>query len=1080
MGGMAAGGHDVIAGLFDALSSTGSQVIGFLDGPKGLFDGGEVVVDRALVDRFRGQGGFHMIGSGRYRIEGEATFAKAAAHCERLGLGGLVIVGGDGSNTSAAFLAEHFEAHGCRTRVVGVPKTIDGDLKAETVETSFGFETASRTFSECIGNIGRDTLSSRKYHHFVRLMGRSASHVTLECALQAGPNLCLIGEEVEAKHRTLASITNEVADLVVERWRLGMDYSLIVLSEGLVEFIPEMNVLIGELNALGADLDQAEISARLSPASRPTFDLLPSSIRTQLLLERDPQGQVQVSRIETERLLMLLVATELHKRKDAGTYGGKFKARGHFFGYEGRSGLPSVFDSDYGYWLGDTAARILGAGRTGYIATLRNVAAPTAEWLPGAVPLTSLMVLDKKGKPVVRRTLVDLEGRPFKAFEAIRAHWRTNDCYRSPGPIQFHGATADDRTYTLLYEQGRPFDPYHVPESACVTTPLPSNKFFPTRSSLHCVSLLDKERLAAAVELPPWYGSPLAFAEAKEDLSFSSTLSAMFPLVGGQVPLSGRAAAAETEPAAPRHRVAAVGVAFFGRQCPGAHNVVAGLVDRASATGGRVLGFLGGSEGLQSGEHVEVTQERIAFYRNLGGFDLLGRTEDQIGSPAGLEAVKRTCLSLGLDGLVLLGGSKTVPSGLEVAEYLAREGCPTRVVVVPATVDGDVICDAVEVTVGFDTATRMYSQVIGNMAMDCLSAKKYYYFVRLMGRGVSHVALECALRVNPNLVIIGEEVAAKNLTLADITSHIADVVCARAEQGKDYGVILLPEGLINRFPEFSLLIKALAERGVASDADAKERLAPWQASLFLSLPPGVRGQLVMERESDGSVQLSQIDTEKLLISTVEAELGRRRKLPGQGAYRGKFSAVGTFFGYQARCSVPSAFDCSLASSLGAAAWGVIAAGRTGYLVSIPNVCSPVECWGVTALPLSRAVEIVEATALGGASTAALDAVAPVDMAGPGMTLLKQRRVNWRLSDLFLSPGPIQFEGLSARTRPEITMITCTGASALSQRVADICRHIVHLSRSLQDQDCLADTIEKLESVGETLTAAVKKSVSQSV
>jgi len=444
-GGQAAGGHNVIIGLFDALLdlNENSRLFGFLGGPGGIVDGKSIELEGGHIVNFRNTGGFDMIGSGRTKIETEQQLNKALSVVSELKLDGLVVIGGDDSNTNAAVLAEYFIDHGCATKVIGVPKTIDGDLKSSDIEISFGFDTATKTYSELIGNIARDALSAKKYFHFIKLMGRSASHIALECALSIRPNLTLIGEEVKEKGLTLESITSEIADLVVQRSEAGKDYGIVLIPEGLIEFIPEMELLITELNTLLAkDASSEKLAAappeQLSKEAKNAFDFLPEKIQQQLLLDRDPHGNVRVSQISTESLFIETVTAELNKRN----FKGKFSPIPHFFGYGGRAGFPSNFDATYCYSLGHVAALLLNARKTGYMACLGNLSAPASEWVPKGIPITSLMHIEMRGgheKPVIQKTLVDLQGEFFQSFVSQRDDWQLGDLYRFPGPIQFFG-----------------------------------------------------------------------------------------------------------------------------------------------------------------------------------------------------------------------------------------------------------------------------------------------------------------------------------------------------------------------------------------------------------------------------------------------------------------------------------------------------------------------------------------------------------------------------------------------------------------------------------------------------------------
>lgn len=458
-GGPAPGGHNVIAGLFDGLKkgSPESRLIGFKGGPGGLVDDKYIEITAELVDSYRNTGGFDMVGSGRTKIETPEQFEKALANALAHKLDALVVVGGDDSNTNAALLAEYFASHGAPIAVVGVPKTIDGDLKNEWIEASFGFDTATKTYAELIGNICRDAPSGRKYWHFIRLMGRSASHIALECALQTRPNIALISEEVEAKKMSLSQIVETIASSVAARAAKGENYGIVLIPEGLIEFVPEMKVLIEGINDLLAheaeafkalpsvEAQKAFIAGRLPAESAALFSSLPGDISAQLCWDRDPHGNVQVSRIETEKLLVAMVRARLAVLAAEGSYKGKFDYQTHFMGYEGRCAFPTNFDADYCYSLGFTAYLLALYGFSGYIASIRNLAAPAGEWIPGGIPLVSMMNIEHRhgaDKPVIRKALVELDGKPFNAFASQRDKWALSSDYRLPGAIQYFGPPA--------------------------------------------------------------------------------------------------------------------------------------------------------------------------------------------------------------------------------------------------------------------------------------------------------------------------------------------------------------------------------------------------------------------------------------------------------------------------------------------------------------------------------------------------------------------------------------------------------------------------------------------------------------
>ena len=472
-GGQAPGGHNVISGLFDGIKklNPNNKLYGFILGPGGLVDHNYKELTADIIDEYRNTGGFDIIGSGRTKLEKEEQFEKGYEILKELGIKALVIIGGDDSNTNACVLAEYYADKNYGVQVIGCPKTIDGDLKNEMIETSFGFDTACKTYSEVIGNIERDCNSARKYWHFIKLMGRSASHIALECALQTQPNICIISEEVEAKNMSLDDVVTSIAQAVANRAAEGNNFGIVLIPEGLIEFIPAMKALIAELNdflaANGEEFNKIEpnkqreyIISKLSTENAAIYASLPEGVARQLSLDRDPHGNVQVSLIETEKLLSEMVGKKLAAWKAEGKFAGKFSAQHHFFGYEGRCAAPSNFDADYCYSLGYTASLLIASGKTGYMSSVRNTTAPAAEWIAGGVPITMMMNMERRHgemKPVIQKALVKLDGAPFKAFAAQRDVWAKETAYVYPGPIQYFGPTevCDQPTKTLQLEQAK-------------------------------------------------------------------------------------------------------------------------------------------------------------------------------------------------------------------------------------------------------------------------------------------------------------------------------------------------------------------------------------------------------------------------------------------------------------------------------------------------------------------------------------------------------------------------------------------------------------------------------------------------
>ncbi|CDE85882.1 diphosphate--fructose-6-phosphate 1-phosphotransferase [Prevotella sp. CAG:891] len=470
-GGQAPGGHNVICGLYDELKkqNAANKLYGFLMGPGGLVDHKYIELTDEVINEYRNTGGFDMIGSGRTKLEETSQFESGLKIIRELGIKAVVIIGGDDSNTNACVLAEYYAANNYGVQVIGCPKTIDGDLKNDQIETSFGFDTACKTYAEVIGNIQRDANSARKYWHFIKLMGRSASHIALECALQCQPNVCIVSEEVEEKNQTLDDIVTYIAGVVAKRAANGNNFGTVLIPEGLIEFIPAMKKLIAELNDLLATPEAATVAAaeqrawilsKLSKENATIYESLPDGVAKQLTMERDPHGNVQVSLIETEKLLSEMVANKLAAWKNEGKFVGKFAAQHHFFGYEGRCAAPSNYDADYCYALGTSAAQLVANGKTGYMAIVKNTTAPAEQWVAGGVPITMMMNMERRNgqmKPVIKKALVRLDGAPFKEFAAHREEWAENTSFVYPGPIQYFGPSevCDQCTMTLKLEQAK-------------------------------------------------------------------------------------------------------------------------------------------------------------------------------------------------------------------------------------------------------------------------------------------------------------------------------------------------------------------------------------------------------------------------------------------------------------------------------------------------------------------------------------------------------------------------------------------------------------------------------------------------
>uniref|UniRef100_A0A7S0A7I1 Pyrophosphate--fructose 6-phosphate 1-phosphotransferase n=1 Tax=Pyrodinium bahamense TaxID=73915 RepID=A0A7S0A7I1_9DINO len=1031
-GGQAPGGHNVIAGIFDSVKRwhKDSAMIGFLDGPHGVFSGNFVEISSEIMDGFRNTGGFDMLGSGRHKIETEEQFQNSMTVCQAIGLDGLVVIGGDDSNTNGAVLAEYFKAHGCKTKVVGAPKTIDGDLKCPPhIPVSFGFDTACKTFAGLVGNISVDALSAQKYYHLVRLMGRSASNIALEVALLTRPNMCVLGEEVSRDKKSLKDITVDLADMIEERSKAGKDYGVIILPEGLIEFIPEFNSLISEINdklaTPGVEATEEGVLAVLSPENADSFRYLPSFIRGQLLLDRDPHGNVQVAKIETEKLLAATVAAELEARRAKGTYSGHFSPQFHSYGYEGRAGMPTVFDASYCYALGATAAYLLCNDLTGLIASVKNLLAPVKEWQCGGVPITSLCVIERrkgKDKPVIRKALVELEGElaaPYKSYSAIRGMLRLADAYSVPGPMQFdmlNCPSSTDIPVTLQLELGRPLPP---PASKPAEKQMGGFLYVPqtveSRSALQQWRLGRKHQLPAA--LSEFSVAAVEVREGATTMCFEHEHIIRKYFQHVNEPLV-EIAASDAKRTMPEGQV--VGVVFCGRQAPGCHDLVCGLVDMLRASPGcKVLGFVGGTKGLFEKHCIELTSELCEAYRGTGGLELLGRTVDRIGSPEELASARKACEELQLTGLVLVGGARTNTDAAYLAEHFRTQQVATAVVGVPCGIEGSMVNEFVEASLGFDSAAKTMAQLVGNTAIDGSSARKYYYFMKLMDGSTtggktptSHVALEAALQTKPNLLLLTEEVDEKRMSLREVVKEVADVVAMRARDGKNFGTILVAEGLLAAIPEFRSLIQELEALPMPSPVEkVLPELTQWSRALFQSLPDFIQQQLLLERQSNKVLQLSQLETERLMAWLVEDELKQRKKA---GGYSGGFSPVCQFLGYQARCSMPSDFDSDYAYSLGGAAAVLATTGRTGYMAVVSDLSRPVREWRVGGAPLTAMLRVNQAPTPDEVRwPRPMLFAARVDLEGAAWRSWCQVREACARDELYENPGPIQFSGPSA-------------------------------------------------------------------
>lgn len=831
-----------------------------------------------------------------------------------------------------------------------------------------------------------------------------------------------------------------------KRAALGKNYGIILVPEGLIEFIPEVATLISEINDLVAREFTGDIRDyvvnHLTFTSQALFNFLPPSISSQLLLDRDPHGNVQVSKIDTEKLLILLLKKELEVRKADGRYTGKFAPQSHFFGYEGRCALPSNFDSQYCYSLGLNAAVLIREGVTGYMSCVKNLTdKDPANWEAAGCPLPTMMHLERrkgKDKPVIAKALVELDGGMFKAYEAVRDKWAYLDCYVSPGPIQFRGAASDELNFMVL----PPDVAQLVAETEAVEALENSGKRFARKFEL--LSELSQSRVKDVAQIPAMFEKG-AFSVAGTKRCFPQT-DLVKAKMETQLPTLKRLQTANyfveiqdelltnkryadenadlqalnaklltTDKAAPQK----IGVVFMGRQAPGGNNVIDGLLRyQAQRENVTLVGFINGVDGLMANDHEEMTRESFANYVNLGGFDYIGRGGDELRTDEQKAKALQVTGDLGLTGLVLVGATGCMTDALYLAEYFEAQGSPTKVVVVPATVDGNIHHDYFQTAIGFDTAAKVYSQLIGNMLTDSASAIKYWYFIRLMGKEPSHLATECALKTSPNLVVISEECQDRHESLKDVVESLCDAIQKRADAGKNYGCILIPEGLLNHISSFNQLIKELnklfstattlqqqeeLQSRLKEDSEIKQLLTPWSYSLFASLPDFFKVQILTNREVEGSVKLSMIETEKLLAYFVDKELAARKKA---GTYKGAFAPVTHYFGYQGRSGHPSMFDCSLGSTCGFSAAVLIENGLTGLAVSVRQVTQSADQWRVGGVPIMALLKAHPKQ--GFKRTDLVVRSEDLSLTSVQFQTLKTRLRLWKQDDHYVNPGPIQF------------------------------------------------------------------------
>ncbi|KAL3128954.1 pyrophosphate-dependent 6-phosphofructokinase [Cryptosporidium hominis] len=856
-GGQASGGHNVIAGLMSyiKLCNQSSQLFGFLGGPEGVYSERYRELTEDDINGILNQGGFNIICSGRHKIETEEQMRASLEICEKLKLHGLVVIGGDDSNTNAAVLAEYFKRNSSSTVVVGCPKTIDGDLKNEVIETSFGYDTAVKTYSEQIGSI-MDAIKTEGYgYYFVRLMGRSASHITLECGLQTRANMILIGEEIKEENRSLMSIVDEIVEMILKRDSLGKKHGIVLLPEGLIEFIPEFETLIKELNLILLKTnDRKQIVDSLSQEMKTLFLELPSDVQNQLLLERDPHGNVQVAKIATEELLVHMAKEKLEKVKKDYILD---NVKTHYFGYEGRCALPSNFDASYCFALGHTAAALIDNQRSGYMAVVRKLSLTPEQWEPAGCPLTYMMNIElRKGKsvPVIKKYLVDLKGQSYLAYCQVRSEWKLNDYYKNPGPIQFDGPNSGITNYMISpprvedllrmedrYEnkmnhkllgsegsQNRTKDDIKIPKILLST----ASKF--NDDLIISSSCRDLDAYIITKCLPHQTGRHNSKVLQLREEEYSSEFTEIRESSHSKSSV-GNSLACES-----------LGLILSCLSTPGTQNVICGLVNGLPSLK-QLIVFKSLSDFLEGKAlKVDLTSEgSLTFFENSlnsggcifpNGVEIKMNASEKKNSNTTLKAndnqefTNSSCV-LSCKGLVsndflsqllsffnmraiaIVGNNEAATFGASLSEQLicmSLNGMKSEipVVFVPVCLENSISHQMIETCIGFDSVTKSISTLVGNLLTDSASATKYWYFMKMIGDKTSNVALEVGIQTHPNLVVIPERYADGKLsvygsemagvTLDDIITEICDIICLRSNQGNNFGGLLVSEGLFDQ------------------------------------------------------------------------------------------------------------------------------------------------------------------------------------------------------------------------------------------------------------------------------------------
>eukprot|EP01064_Diplonema_japonicum_P023309 TRINITY_DN33748_c0_g1_i1.p1 TRINITY_DN33748_c0_g1~~TRINITY_DN33748_c0_g1_i1.p1 ORF type:complete len:1129 (+),score=200.68 TRINITY_DN33748_c0_g1_i1:39-3389(+) len=1011
-GGLAPGVVEVIAGLYHALMRWNSKsvLVGFTMGIKGLLDGNEIQITEETIAEMLQGSGTAVIGTGRLALDDE-KIKLCAKTCVSKNLTGLVILGGSRSSTDACKLSQYFKSNKINVNVVCTAKRAEGNTGSDEVDVGYGFDSTTKLYSWLVGNIAADVSSARSSYHFVRLMGSKDSFSVLETALEVHPNLAFIGEEIRAKHETLSHIVSRICDMVCTRALLRKNYGVVIFPEGILQYINEMNDLLtqiteiienqvidasfreeGEYNKVistrSSSMTVQEVCEKLTGPAAKLAKTLPMWFLEQVSTPGSTTSDVQV-----EKLLSSLCTEELSRRKNLGTFVGKFAAQTHFYGYEARCHTPSVHDCCLGNALGHSIHVLLEENKTGYMVHMSGLHQPVSEWVPKATPLTAIMGVDKKGRSVLKNNQVSLDSYAFKAWEKLRQGWIDTDSYR------FTVGTLSDAVGTLVELDGLQRKHKTLPMLSTHEKETELLRYIDNLTLEYGTFL--KERLAYNPPLPSVIRGAHRLQEISEESvgsapvqAYQKDLEALFPHTFSSRKVY-KISCNDGSSGVTTGSLLRIGIVLSGGPAPGGHNVISGLHDflKSRNKSCKCIGFINGPDGLLKGNAVEVTNDLLASYRNQGGFNMLGTSRTKIESAEQFNKARESVLKLRLDGLVICGGDDSNTNAALLADYFVETKTNCSVIGMPKTIDADLRSDALEMSFGFDTTTKVYSTLIANIMLDAASTKNRWHFVRVMGRAASHIALECAMQTKPNYTIISEEVDENQRTVIDIVEEITQLVISRSDKNLDHGVVIVPEGLIEVTTDLKQLVEelndAMSKGGNLNNI--KGFLTPESVKVFTLLPDWLKTQLMSERDPHGNVRVSLIESERLLASLVA------QNLVAKGYPSEKdFKYWCHFLGYQGRCSLTSNFDSDYCYVLGNLAGVLTSHKATGVIGAVRNLCQPVANWELLGIPI---VSLMRLEKRHGKKKPVIEKKL-VNLSGPVFKQFARARSNWGPTDFY--------------------------------------------------------------------------------